>query len=149
MGDYVQKTGESNTRFYRIWYGIIRRTEHSHRKEYKNYGGRGIKMCPEWRDSFVAFREWALANGYDENLTIERLDNNGDYCPENCCWADKLKQENNKVNTIMLTHNGRTLSISDWAREQGVPYARLKKRVRLGWTPDRVLDLITYKNQYA
>ena len=83
MGRHVSH-GDSTTRLYKIWYGIIRRTEDSKRKEYKDYGGRGIKMCAEWRESFEAFRDWAQQNGYTDDRYITRIDKNGDYIPSNC-----------------------------------------------------------------
>lgn len=133
------KHGGSHTRLYRIWHGIIRRTEDSKRKEYANYGGRGIRMCQEWRNDFAAFREWALNNGYSDDLSIDRIDNNGDYTPSNCRWVSKYEQANNRTDTRYLTLNGITKSVREWADETGIPYARLKKRMRLGWPDEKVL----------
>jgi len=131
--------GGSQTRLYRIWHGIIRRTEDSKRKEYANYGGRGISMCQEWRNDFAAFREWALNNGYSDDLSIDRIDNNGDYTPSNCRWVSKYEQANNRTDTRYLTLNGITKSVREWADETGIPYARLKKRMRLGWPDEKVI----------
>jgi hypothetical protein len=141
--------GDSKTRIYRIWHGMVMRTQASEYKDYDNYGARGIGMCQEWQDSFIAFRDWAYSNGYDETLTIERKDNNADYSPDNCIWADKITQENNKTNTRWVTFMGRTQSLFDWAREMNLPYRRLAKRYRLGWPDERILDPCVYKNQYA
>lgn len=90
------KHGESGTRLYRIWRGIKTRCQNPNHGDYANYGARGIKVCNEWNCSFAAFKEWALANGYNDNLTIERMDVNGDYCPENCTWITKGQQVKNQ-----------------------------------------------------
>jgi hypothetical protein len=88
--------GQTKTRLYCIWEGIktrcLKETHHS----FPNYGGRGIKICPEWENSFIAFREWALANGYSADLSIDRIDVNGDYCPDNCRWVNSSTQAENK-----------------------------------------------------
>ena len=133
------KHGDSKTRLYNIWYGIIRRTEDSSRKEYKDYGGRGIKMCSEWRQSYEVFREWALANGYTDEHSIDRVENDGDYTPDNCRWAERIEQANNRTDTHYLTKDGITKPATVWAKELGVPYMRIKKRIRLGWPDERVL----------
>ena len=139
MGKHVSHC-DSTTRLYKIWYGIIRRTEDSKRKEYKDYGGRGIKMCAEWRESYEVFRDWAQQNGYEDNLSIDRIDNDGGYSPLNCRWTDKYKQANNRANSCVLSFDGVSKTTSEWSHELGVPYSRLKKRVRLGWSAERVLS---------
>ena len=124
----------SDTRLYRIWYGIIRRTEDSNRKEYANYGGRGIKMCPEWRSDFAVFREWATLNGYNDSLSIDRIDPDGNYCPENCRWATKSVQERNKRTTPLLVVNGVARTAAEWSEISGISADRIRKRKRNGWS---------------
>ena len=90
--------GDSKSRLYRIWYGIIRRIEDSSRKEHKNYGACGIRMCKVWRDSFETFREWALQNGYTDEKALVREDKTVDYIPENCSFSKYHKNYNTDQN---------------------------------------------------
>ena len=92
-GQYRDKT---RRRIYNCWYNNLQKCNNPNHSSYKNYGGRGIKVCDEWVNSFEVFRVWALHNGYKDNLTIDRVDVNGDYCPENFCWITKIDQAKNK-----------------------------------------------------
>jgi hypothetical protein len=112
-------------RLYRIWKGMKRRCNSKNDKRYDRYGGRGIKVCEEWDNDYVAFRNWAYANGYDDTApqgecTIDRIDNDGDYCPENCRWADKLTQMNNTSKNRYIEFNGEKMTISQFARVMNI-----------------------------
>ena len=118
------KHGMTHTRLYAVWCDMRRRCNNPKTPEYKNYGARGIKVCTEWDNDFKLFNDWAMKNGYDENAphgdcTIDRIDVNGDYCPENCRFVDLIVQGSNKRNNKRITHNGITMTQSEWARHYG------------------------------
>ena len=116
-------------------------------EHYDYYGGRGIKVCDDWHN-FETFQEWALANGYADNLTIDRLDGNKDYCPDNCSWATMTVQNNHKSDTKWLTYKGKTQSLSDWCRELGLDYFRTKARLNsLGWSVEDAFECGKYKKE--
>jgi hypothetical protein len=120
---------KKNKRLYEIWQGMKRRCAYKKTINYDRYGGRGITVCNEWKNDFHAFYSWALSHGYKENLTIDRIDNNGNYCPENCHWTTMFYQNRNKSNNHILTFNGVTKVLSDWALETGVSRRTLTRRL--------------------
>lgn len=140
--------GKSSTRLYNVWGGMVHRC-HSQDTYVKGYWQRGIKVCDEWRNSFEAFYTWAIANGYDETApeskcTLDRIDVNGDYCPENCRWVDRKVQANNRTNNHLLTHNGKTQNMKQWAEETGIKYNTLCNRIlTLQWNIERALTTPT------
>ena len=105
--NHLFKHGKSNTLLHGVWREIIRRCENSKCPAYEYYGGRGITLCTEWKNDFISFYNWAIDNGYSKGLTIERIDVDGNYCPENCCWIPKGEQRNNRRDTLRV--NGVTL----------------------------------------
>lgn len=126
-------------RLYGIWKGIKVRTHNTHHKDYKYCGAKGITICDEWDKSYEAFKEWALNNGYRDDLTIDRIDNSSNYCPENCRWADLYTQANNKSNNHLITYNGKTQNMTQWAREIGVRRELIKDRLKSGWSVEDAL----------
>jgi hypothetical protein len=131
--------GMSKTRLYRIWAGIIQRCYNDKKRyEWQKYGGRGIKTCDEWR-RFEPFMDWALANGYSDNLTIDRIDVNGNYEPSNCRWATVYQQENNKRTSKYLIYNGKQKTVREFADEYGLIYSCLYARLKLGWSVEAAL----------
>lgn len=131
--------GSSRTRLYCIWLSMKHRCETLRNgKAHKYYVERGIVVCKEWHD-FSVFQKWAFENGYNDNLTIDRIDNNGNYCPENCRWTDILTQANNKRNNVKVTYKNKTQTIAQWAREIGMKYTTLDVRLLKGWTVEAAL----------
>ncbi len=142
-----KKHGMSNTRLYRIWSLMKERCYNSKRKEYKNYGGRGISVCKEWMDS-KTFIEWALNNGYSDELTIERIDNNKNYCPDNCRWISKAEQMSNRRSCHYITYNGETKTITQWAKDNNLTYAQLRKRLfNLNWDFETAITTPIHKTK--
>lgn len=130
------KHGGTKTKLYRIWAEMNGRCFCKTNKAYKNYGARGIRVCDEWRKNFSLFRSWAMSNGYQEGLTIERIDNNGNYCPDNCKWIPKSEQPKNRRNCHLITFNGKTQTLSEWSRELHVDRecVRNKEKILGDWT---------------
>lgn len=124
--------GASDTLLYDVWVHMIQRCTNPNHKSYAYYGGRGIKVCDRWRRSFKAFVEDMGQRPSDE-LSIDRIDCNGNYEPGNCRWATSEQQSLNRRNAHLLTYQGRTQPLSAWAKEFGMPRDRLKMRLKLGW----------------
>ena len=132
--------GLRGTRIYHTWRDMKNRCLNPNYAKFYNYGGRGITVCEEWKNNFVTFYNWAMANGYTDELTIERTDVNGNYCPENCTWIPMEKQCDNKRNTVRLTYKGETHTLKEWAQITGIPYCTLRSRhSSKKWTVERML----------
>lgn len=129
----------SSSRIYNCWQGMIHRCENLSDEFFASYGGRGIKVCEEWHN-FDTFADWAMSNGYADNLTIDRINVDGNYCPENCRWATNKEQANNKRNTKYFEYEGKLNTLSQLAETFGVPYKRLYERVmKQNWDIERAL----------
>lgn len=134
------KHGWYGTRVYNIWRLMIDRCENPNCPQYDNYGGRGISLCREWRESPQSFCEWTIENGYADRLSIDRIDVNGDYEPSNCRWITMDEQQTNKRNNVLITYKGKTQCVAEWARELGVTQQNLYVRIRAGWSdPQEIL----------
>ncbi len=141
--------GLSKGRIYSIWCGIRDRCKNPKSGNYENYGGRGISICSDWDDDFTSFYSWSMENGYSDRLSIHRINNDGNYSPENCAWVDWSTQANNTRKTHYLTYLGKTQSISQWAEEVGMPKQRLRDRIRLGWDIAKALTTEKQRNQFG
>lgn len=123
------KHGMSYTKIYGVWHAMNERCQNHKHKCFKNYGGKGITVCAEWQE-FVPFYEWAMSNGYHEGLTIDRIDSNGNYEPSNCRWVDRFVQNSNTSRNRYLTYDGKTQTLSQWAREIGIARHALHARIK-------------------
>ena len=126
--EYGFKHGMSNTRIYTIWSGMIQRCCNPNAKNYPRYGGRGITICEEWKE-FKNFYDWSKISGYTDNLTIESLDNNGNYCPENCTWITKQNQMRNTRRNHYIKYNDEELTLTEWARKFDMNVETLRYQV--------------------
>lgn len=129
----------NDSRLYLSWECMKSRCYNPHNDFYYRYGGRGISVCDEWKDSFANFREWALGNGYKDGLTIDRVDVNGNYEPSNCRWATSKEQANNKCTSHFVTYKGKTKTITQWSESTGLSYATLLGRIKRGWNVEKML----------
>lgn len=119
---------DSHTLLHYTWGGMRQRCSNPNDESYKYYGGRGIKVCDEWEKSYSAFKEWAYENGYAEGLTIERIDVNKGYSPENCTWLPSREQAINRRSTVWIEWNGERRNIKQWADHLGIKYGTLHSR---------------------
>lgn len=134
-------------RMHNSWSAMLNRCEHINNKNYDLYGGRGIRVCDEWH-KWEVFRDWALNNGYNDGLTIDRIDRNGNYEPSNCRWVTMDVQANNKSNNKYITYQGRTQSLADWCRELDLDYDRTKARLNsCNMTTEQAFELPKYYTQ--
>lgn len=135
------KHNRCHTRLYNIYAGMKQRCYNENEAAYKNYGGRGIIIGDDWMgdDGFEHFYDWSMSRGYSDDLTIDRIDVNGNYEPDNCRWATSPEQSRNKRTNILLTFNGETKILRDWCKITGIDYSVAKARYHKGWEVERVL----------
>lgn len=133
----THKHGLSHGRIWNVWKDMHRRCKDPKRKGYENYGGRGIAVDPRW-DDIAAFYE-DMGDPPSAKHTIDRIDNDGPYSPENCRWATRRVQAQNSRRAKLLTHRGRTQPLVEWSRELGIPYNRIQSRLARGWDVERAL----------
>lgn len=117
--------GKSDTRLYRIWRGIKERCLNKNCDRYKDYGERNITICKEWKDNFENFYNWSINNGYKENLTIDRINNDDGYNPKNCRWITKFEQNQNRKHHIYIEYNGSKYNLAQYSRIVNLPYMKL------------------------
>ena len=117
------------------------RCKNPHSADWYNYGGRGITVCEKWDSSFEAFRKWAESNGYDDRKSIDRIDVNAGYYPDNCRWVSMQVQANNKRNNHVVCYHGKEMSLADAARLSSVPYNTIKRRITVyGWSTEKAIE---------
>lgn len=135
------KEGQStlNQRLYAIYDKIKQRCYNKNNRAFKYYGSRGIKIYQPWLDDFMIFYNWAVNNGYSDNLTIDRINVNGNYEPDNCRWATYEEQNNNTRRNVHITYNGKTQSVSQWSRDLNIPMNRIYYRYHKGWSDKECL----------
>lgn len=132
-----RKHNGCGTRLYRIWKSMKARCYNKNNENYKLYGARGISICEEWMNDFVNFRDWAMLNGYNEYLTIDRIDNNGNYEPSNCRWVTVKVQSNNRRTNHLITYKNQTHTISEWSEILNIPQMVISGRLQQGWDINR------------
>lgn len=141
------KHGMRNTRLYKIWCGMKDRCNNYNYHNYQDYGGRGIKIYDEWNNNFKSFYNWAIANGYNDGLTIDRIDINGNYEPTNCRWETMKVQENNKRNNRIILYNGKEQTVTQWAEEIGMKRETLISRLNAGWDIEKALTMAVHQKK--
>lgn len=126
-------------RLYVIWLRMNQRCNSPTDNRYKYYGGRGISVCKDWSFDYALFREWAMVAGYADHLTLDRIDNNGNYCPENCRWVDKKTQANNRSTNRIIKYQGERHTLSEWAEITKISWCTIRARIERGWDVERAL----------
>lgn len=132
---------ETKTRLYIIWQGIKRRCTNLNSNNYKNYGLKGISICEEWKENYLAFKHWAKKNGYSDSLTIDRIDSKGNYEPRNCRWVSQKVQQNNRSNNRYIIYNGQCHTLSEWSDITGISKSVIDSRLnKLHWSEEKTLS---------
>lgn len=142
-GAFEKTHGMKKTRLYRVWCSMKERCYNPNNKSYKNYGNKGIEVCDDWRFNFLSFFNWAYENGYKSDArygecTLDRIDFNSDYSPENCRFIPISQQNRNYSKNVMVTYNGETLCLADMARKYGVKSGTARLRINKGLSLDKV-----------
>lgn len=132
--------GETESRLYAVWCAMKARCHNKNNEAYDRYGGRGIIVCAEWRESFESFQEWAIHNGYADDLSIDRIDNDGNYEPGNCRWVTGVAQANNRRSNRIYEIDGETHTLTEWAQIRGINPKTLFNRIYTGWDFEDALN---------
>lgn len=125
------------TRLYGIWKSIRKRCYCTTTRGYKYWGGRGIKLCDEWKDDFLSFYNWAINNKYNDSLTIDRINNSGNYEPSNCRWVTQSTQNKNRSSCNFYTFNNESHLLTEWEKILNIPYSCLRGRIKKGWSIEK------------
>lgn len=146
---YIQKyfKKESKSFLYSTWSGMRQRCNNPNSASYSRYGGRGISVCDEWDKDFFAFEKWAKENGAKKGLTIDRINNDGNYCPDNCRWVDLRTQANNKRTNRIIEYNGESHTTIEWARITGIQEGTIRSRLRYGYSIGQALGYEEYRRK--
>lgn len=148
MASAAKKThGLRKHRLYHIYNHMIDRCTNHRNPSFPRYGGRGITVCNEWLNSFQDFANWAFSNGYSDDLTIDRIDNNKGYSPDNCRWATMKEQSNNREGNRYVTINGETHTLMEWSEINHIKYMTIIMRISRGWTDEKAVS--TPARRYA
>ena len=136
--ELLQNSRHLNKHLYQVWQDMKQRCNNPRNKYYDRYGVRGIKVCQEWAD-YDSFFTWAMAHGYAHGLQIDRIDNDGDYTPDNCRWATPKENTNNRAVCIKITHEGKTHTATEWAHIMGIPARTIISRYHAGKSSEEIL----------
>ena len=126
--------GLRHTRLYGIWSNMKTRCYNANDPHYQRWGAKGVTVCDEWRNDFKAFYNWSMSNGYTNELTIDRVDSNGNYEPTNCRWVTLAENNRNKPHVKYITYDGKTQTIGQWTKELGLGKETIRERLKRGWT---------------
>ena len=130
--------GGSKTRLYTIWHDMLNRCYKENHRCYKDYGGKGVFVCDEWKNDKESFCLWALSHGYKPGLSIDRIDNDKNYCPDNCRWVTMHQQSLNTSKNVKITYDGKTQTLKEWANELGIKNTTLHNRIHYyGWSIEK------------
>lgn len=144
----MNRRGERHP-IHHTWQDMLQRCENPNNSSYHRYGGRGITVCDEWHNP-VVFADWALANNWEKGLQLDRIDNNGNYEPSNCRWATRKEQARNRRNNSLITFNGKTQTMAEWAEETGIKIGTLWARInQTHWPIERALTEPARRQKYA
>lgn len=136
-----KKHGFRSEKLYSVYCTMKQRCYNPNNQRFSCYGGRGISICDEWQADYLAFRKWALDNGYEDGKSIDRINNDGNYEPSNCRWVNTITQANNKRNNPKIEYGGESHTIAEWARIKGLSYHTLYERINVHkWALDRAME---------
>ena len=134
-----ERGGKMRSRLNAIYWSMRTRCENSNSPSFINYGRKGIRVCDEWQD-YNSFKKWSMDNGYQDDLTIDRINPTQGYCPQNCRWISIKEQQSNRTNNHLITFQSRTLTLQQWGEELGIKWTTLYGRLNRGWSIEKALS---------